>query len=158
MPGRVEALNALKALLHGQAPRIDLLGLADHPGDGAQPARHAQGARVGESGQPPLEHLGIEFVGLAVHIHIGAWKMGAHEDGAQLRRRPEELVHKGVFGPAQGQRVKLRSGDEGGGIGSAGMGRGENQRPRSKARTNHLERRIQLRLKRRSRQLWPDRV
>jgi hypothetical protein len=135
----VQGLDPDQRLVHRQAAGIDLLRFSDDARDSAEAARHPHGAGVGEGRQPPVEHAGVEFVGLAVHIHHGAGEMHAHQRHAALHHPGEEHVHAGVLGSAEQRQVEPHLVDEVRRIEPAGMGRVEDHRRPRLRRLQRLE-------------------
>ena len=123
--GPIEPLDALESGADGQSLAIDLLGVGDDAGDGAEPAHHAGRLGVGELGHPAGEELGVELVGLAVDVQIGAREACGDQRRTQGHDGLEQLVDVAVFGFAQGMRIEPGGLQEGLGIDAAGMGRAE---------------------------------
>ena len=112
MIGLVERLDAAQRIVDRNAVVVDLLRVPDHARDGAEPARDPHGARVRERGQAALEHARIELVGLAVHVHIAAREMHAHQ-GMPARNDPgDQLIDEGILGATQGRKIELGGGQE----------------------------------------------
>ncbi len=105
--GLVEPFDAPGRLIDGQAPRIDLLRLADHACDRSQAAGDANRARVRKGRQTAVEHAWVEFVGLTIDVEIGARKSRPEQWRAEAQNTGEQFVDVGVFGPAQRQRIEL---------------------------------------------------
>ena len=76
--GLVEALDPAKRVVDRNALAVDFLGVADHAGDRAEPARDPHRAGVGEGRQPAVEHARVELIGLAVDVDIAAREMRPH--------------------------------------------------------------------------------
>ena len=132
MIGLVETIDSGQRFVNWPALPINLLPVADNAGDGAQTARHPQRARIGKARQPAVEHFGIEFIGLAVDIKIGAREMRPQQRRAQGPRACKQCIDMGIFRPPQGQGIQFRGGEEPPGIDAARMRRTKNQR------TGHL--------------------
>ena len=112
----IERLDPRLRLGKTQFAAIDLLAAGDDAGDRAEAHPHPRRTRVDEFGQRVGEHRRVELLGFAVDVEIGARKPRREQRRAETRRRGENLVDKGVFRAAQGQRVEPRGGDEIGGI------------------------------------------
>ena len=131
------------ALGEGQRLVVDLLGLADHARDRAEPAGDPDRAGVDKVGQGVCEHHRIELIGLAVDVEIGARKVGAHQRHAIADHAGEHLVDIAVFGAAQGVRVELGAGNEFRRIEAPAMGRIEHHRRAQGLRIENLEGRVE---------------
>ena len=73
-------------LLGRHAAAIDRLAAGGHARDHAEARRDARRAVVQRPRQRPLEHAGVELVGLAVGIDVGARKAGGQERHAEAGR------------------------------------------------------------------------
>ena len=90
--GAIEPLDALECSPDGQPLAVDLLGVGDDAGDSAQPADHAGRLGVGELRQAADEKLGIELIGLAIDVQVGARKARGDKGCAELDNRREQLI------------------------------------------------------------------
>ena len=108
--GLVKALDAPQAFVEGEALGVDLARIGDDARYRAEPGGDAQRTGVGEMRQRAVEEPGIEFVGLAIEIEIGAGKARAQQGRADRDGRREEIVDIGVLRAAQGGRVERRRG------------------------------------------------
>ncbi len=73
---------------------IDFLSVADNPRDGSQSPGHTHGAGVGKARKPAGKHTGIEFIRLAVHIHIRPWEVDADNWKSAPGEIGDNLVHE----------------------------------------------------------------
>ena len=112
MIGPVQRLDPTKAVRDRDRLFVDRLGVADHAGNRAEPDRDPQRAGVGELGQAAVENLRVEFVGLAVHIEIGARKERAQQRRAKRDAGQEQFVDEGVLRAAQRQRIEPGGGEK----------------------------------------------
>ena len=124
----VQPLDALEGGADRQPLAIDLLGIGDDAGDGAEPAHHARRLGVGELRQPAGEQLGIELVGLAIDVEIGAREACRDQRRAERHDRLEQLVDVAILGLAQGVRIEPGGLQEGLGVDAARMRRAEHDR------------------------------
>ena len=90
-----------------------------------------------QDGQRPLEHAGVEFPGLPVHVAEDAGEGRRQQGRAEFRRGGEELVDEAVLALAQGERVEPRRGDEGRGVGPPRMRGGKDQGHGLPCRADH---------------------
>ena len=79
------------------AVAIDLLAVADHARNGAEPAGDPHRAGIGKARKPAGEHAGIELIGLAIDVDIGAGKVDPHGRKAAIAEMADQLVHEGIF-------------------------------------------------------------
>ncbi len=87
------------------AAAIDRLAAGRHPRDHAEAGRDAGRAVIERPRQGALEHAGIEFVGFAVGVDVGARKTRRQEGHPEHRSGAEQLVDEGILGaPQRGQR------------------------------------------------------
>ena len=112
MIGLVEALDPAQRVVDRDALVVDFLRVADHPRDGAEPARDPHRAGIGERRQPAVEHARIELVGLAVDVDVAAREMRAHQRIAALHHAGDQFVDEGVLRAAQRREVEPRGGQE----------------------------------------------
>src|SRR6185503_294449 len=89
-------------------------------------------------------HTRIELVGLAVHVDIGAREIDRHSRKTEFAHTADQLVHEGIFGPAQRGHIDTGRLDEFGRIDRAGMWGIENDRRAPRGRLRDLKRRRQL--------------
>ena len=94
--GLVQGLDPRQRVVDREPLAIDFLAVADHARDGAETAGDPHRARVGEARQSPCEHPGIELVGLAVDVDIGARKVDPHRRKAAVAEISDQLVHEGI--------------------------------------------------------------
>ena len=80
---------------------IDGLAACGHAWDHAQARCHTRRPMVERTWQGPFKHPRIELIGLAIGVDIGAWETSRKQWNAQGGRGGEQLVHEGVFRPAQ---------------------------------------------------------
>jgi len=139
MVGFVDALDALEPLGHLERPRVDLLGIGDDPRDRAEAAGDAHRAGVDVARQPAGEHPGVELVGLAVDVEIGAREVRPHQRRSLRHDAGEQPVDEGVLGAADGVGVEPRGGEEAARIAAAGVRRVEDERRPLGGRLQHLE-------------------
>jgi hypothetical protein len=59
---------------------------------------------------------GVELIGLAIHIEIGAREIGFEQRHPHVRGAAKEFINEGVFGLADCQPVELRHRQEALGI------------------------------------------
>ena len=105
--GLVQPLDAPQRVVDRDALVVDLLRVADHARDRAEPARDPHRARIGERGQAAVEHARIELVGLAIHVDIAAREMHPHERVPARHDAGDQVVDEGVLRAAQGREVEL---------------------------------------------------
>ena len=105
--GLVQSFDAPDRVVDRNALPIDFLGVADHPGDGPQPARHPHRSGIGEGGKAAVEHARIELVRFAVHVDIAAREMCTHQRITARHDTNCQLVDEAVLGAAQGRGVEL---------------------------------------------------
>jgi hypothetical protein len=142
--GLPEASDPVLGLAEGELAPVHRLAGRHHAGDGAEPGADAGARRVDPRRQRPVEHAGIEFPGLAVHVAEHAREGRREQRRAVLGRGGEELVHETVLAAAQRHRVEARRGDEGRRVGAAGMRRREDERHRLPLRTGEEIRRADI--------------
>ena len=145
--GLVERLDPRQRVVDGKALAIDLLSVADHARDGAEPAGHPHRSRIGETRQAACEHARIEFVGLPVHVDIGAREIDPDGRKAELAQAADQLVHERILGAAQRGKIDPRGVEEFGRIDRAGMRGVEDDRRPPLGRLHDLERRRQFAIK-----------
>ena len=145
--GLVQRLDPAERVVDRQPLAIDLLAVADHARNGAEPAGHPHRARIGKARQPAVEHPRIELVGLAVDVDIGAREMHPHGRKAAIAQPLDQFVHEQILGAAQRGEVDPRGVKEFGRIDRAGMGRVEDDRRPPGRRFDDLERRRQFAIK-----------
>ena len=123
--GPVQPLDALESGADRQSLAVDFLGIGDDAGDGAEAAHHPGRLGIGEGRQPALEQLGIELVGLAIDVEIGARKARGDQRRTQRHDRLEQLIDVAILGLAQ--RVGIEPGrlQKGLGVDAPGMRRAE---------------------------------
>ena len=142
--GLVEPFDAPQGLFDRDPSAIDFLSVRDDPRDRAEPAGDPHRARVGEGREAALEHPRIELVGLPVQVEEGAREARRHQGRAEFHHRREELVHEGVLGTPQGERIETGLGEKGRRIERAGVGRIEHERHALPRRFGNEERRFEL--------------
>ena len=140
----VKAVDTAECFADRDALIVDLLGVADHAGDGAEAAGDAHRAGIGEGRQPAVEHARVEFVRLAVDIDIAAREVRPHQRMAARHDAGDQFVDKGVLGAAQGRQIKPRRQEEFARIDAAAMGRVEQDGATAFARLKRLERGIEF--------------
>ena len=145
--GLVQRLDPRQPVIDRKPLAIDFLAVADHARDGAETAGHPHRAGIGEARQPPCEHPGIEFVGLAIDVDIGAGKVDPDRRKAANAQIRDQLVHEGIFGAAQRGHVDPRRVEEFVRIDRAGMRGIEDDRRPPFGRLHDLERRRQFAIK-----------
>ena len=96
--GRVQPIDALERRPHGERLAINLVGLRNDAGNGAEPSHHPHRLRVGVMGEAIVEERRIELVGLAVDVEISAREMGIEQRRTHLGNEAEQLLHIGVLG------------------------------------------------------------
>ncbi len=138
--GAIETLDARQRVGKAQLAAIDVLPRGDDPRDRAEADLDARRAAVDEVGDGLLEHCGIEFVGLAIDVEIGACEAGAQQRRAERRAGGEELVDETILRTPQRMRVEPGRSDEIGRIGRAAMRRGENDGKALLRRRHDLDR------------------
>ena len=144
MVGPVQPVDAGEPFLDRNPAEIDLLPVADDPGDGAEPAGHTHRAGIGEGWHAALEHARIEFVGLAVDVEIGARKLGNQQRRAErdaLRKEPVDIGVLRAPEAAQGQARRL---DEAARIAAPGMRHVDHHRHDLERRLVQAERPLDL--------------
>jgi hypothetical protein len=104
--GAIEGFDAVQGFIERQGGAVDLLAFADNPRDRAKAARHPDRTGIHIAWQGLIEHAGIEFIGLAVHIEEGAREIGTEHGGAQLDDTTEEFIDVTVFGAAERQPIE----------------------------------------------------
>ena len=110
--GLVEAFDPPHRVVDRNALAVDFLGVADHAGDGAEPAGDPHRAGIGEGRQAAVEHARIELVGLAVDVDIAAREVRPHHRMAAAQHAEDQLVDEGILRPAQRRHVEPRGGQE----------------------------------------------
>ena len=143
----VQRLDPRQPVIDRQPFAIDLLAVTDHARDGAETAGHPHRAGIGETRQAARKHPGIEFVGLAVDVDIGARKVDRDRRKAALAQIRDQLVHERIFGAAQRGQVDPRRFEEFARIDRAGMRGIEDDRRPPLSRLHDLERRRQFAIK-----------
>jgi hypothetical protein len=111
-----------------QLASVDRLARGHHLGDRPEAGADPRAAGVHPWRQWLVEHGRIELPRLAVGVAIGAREIGCHQGRAVRRRRREQLVDKTILAAAQAQGIQTGRCHEAGGIGPAGMRRGEHHR------------------------------
>ena len=106
--GGIEPVNALERRADGKRLAVDLVGLRDDTGNGAEPSDHTHRLRIGVMGQPIAEQNRIELVRLAVDVEIGPREMGIEQGGAEPGHEGEQLLHIGILGAAERERLEPR--------------------------------------------------
>ena len=137
--GPVQPFNAAPNLRETKLLRVNLFTAGDDPGDRAETHADARRSGVDEFWQSVGEHAGIELIGLAVDVDIGAREASRQQRGAEARTGREELIDKAVFGPPQRYRVEPRGGKEIGRILGTAMRRRENERKAARDRQLQIE-------------------
>ena len=117
--GLVEPLDAAQRIVDRDALVVDLLRVADHARDRAEPARDPHRAGIGERGQAAVEHARVELVGLAVHVDIAAREMRPHQRVAARHHAGDQVVDEAVLRAAQGREIEPGGLQEGAGIDAA---------------------------------------
>jgi hypothetical protein len=87
--GLVQRRDPGHRLGDGDAAFVNFLCFPHDAGNRAEPAGDAQGSRIGESRQAPLEHQRIEFERFAIDVEKGARKIRAHQGRPYLNARRE---------------------------------------------------------------------
>src|SRR5262249_58514562 len=87
---------------------VDFLRVTNDAGDGAEAARYAHGAGIGEGGQAAVEHARVELVRLAVDVDVAARKVRPHQRMAAPGHAGDQLVDEGILGTAQGREIEPR--------------------------------------------------
>src|SRR5262245_34968207 len=123
---------------------IDLLRIPDHACDRAEAAGDPHRARVGERGEPPVEHPGVELVGFAVHVHVAAGKVYAHQRMAAQYDARNQLIDEGILRTAQRCEIELGGRQKRAGIDAPAMGRIEHDRSATIQRLEYLEGRVDV--------------
>src|SRR5262249_27953845 len=142
--GLVEPLDSPDRVVDGNALAVDFLGISYDSRNGAQSSRHAHGAGVGEGRQPAVEHARIEFVGLAVDVHVTARKVRPHQRVAPPHNAEAEFVDEAVLGAAQRRHLEPRGGQERARIHASAVRGVEHDRPAPLGRLEDLEGRVEL--------------
>ena len=145
--GLVKRLDPAQRVVDGKPLAVDLLAVADHARDGAEAARHPHRSGIGEARQSPVEHARIKFIGLPVHVDIGAGKVDPHRRKTAIAQIPDQLVHERIFGAAQRSQIDPRGVEEFVRIDRTGMRRVEDDRRPPCGRLHDLERRRQFAIK-----------
>jgi hypothetical protein len=96
----VERLDPAQRLVDIEPLAVNLLPVADHARDGAETAGDPHRAGIGKARQPAGEHARIEFVGLAVHVDIGAGEIDPHGRKAAIAQIGDQFVHERILGAA----------------------------------------------------------
>ena len=106
MIGLVEALDSPNRVVDRNSLAIDFLGVADHPGDGAESAGDPHGTGVGEGGQATLEHARIEFIRLAIDVDIAAREVRAHQRIAAVDDTGKQFIDERILRAPQRQDIE----------------------------------------------------
>ena len=110
--GFIKRLDPPQRIVHRQSLAVDLLAVADHARDGAETARDPHRSRVGEARQAPDEHARVELVRFPVHVDIGAGEVDPDHRKSATAQIGDQLVHEGIFRPAQGRKIDPRRVEE----------------------------------------------
>ena len=137
--GPVERVDAAFGLGKGHLRRVDFGARRDQAGDGAEARAHPVGAGLHVARQRLGEHLRVELVGLAVGVQIGARIEGAEERRPAVGSAGEDFVDEAVLGAPQVLLVEPGAGDEGGVVGRAAVGGGEDERRRPARRQAQVD-------------------
>ena len=126
--GLVERLDPAQRLVDAKPLAIDFLAVADHARNGAEAAGDPHRARIGKARQAPGEHARIEFIGLPVHVDIGAGEIDPYRRKTAIAQIGDQFVHERILGAAQRRQIDPGGVEEFGRIDRAGMGRIEDDR------------------------------
>jgi hypothetical protein len=119
--GLVEVLDPPQRVVDRDALVVDFLRIADHARHGAETARDAHRARIGERRQAAIEHARVELVGLAVDVDVAAREVRAHQRIAARHHTGCQLIDETVLRPAQRRQVEPRGDQERPRIDAPGM-------------------------------------
>lgn len=122
MIGLVDRLDPRKRLVDRQPVGIDIHILGDDARHRSKTAGDPHGADIGIRRKRAFEHAGIELVGLAIDVQIGAREIRFEKRRADLRCRREQLVDEMIFGAANLVRIEPCRFQEGDGVAAAAMG------------------------------------
>ena len=145
--GLVKCLDPAERVVDGKQFAVDLLAVADHARDGAEAARHPHRSGIGEARQSSSEHPRVKFIGLPVHVDIGAGEVDPHRRKTAIAQIPDQLVHERVLGAAQRDQIDSRRVEEFVRIDRARVRRVEDDRRPPRGRLHDLERRRQFAIK-----------
>jgi hypothetical protein len=106
MERAIQPLDALEGGADRQPLAIDFLGIGDNSRNGAETADHACRLRVGELRHAAGEQLGVQLVGLAIDVEIGAREPRRDQRRTERDHRLEQLVDIAIFRLAQGVRIE----------------------------------------------------
>ena len=139
MKGLVDQVDPSQRRVDGQGVGVDFLALRDDARDRAEAAGDAHRADVGIGRQGAGEHLGVEFVRLAVHVQPGAREVGPQKRRAEGGGFQHQCVDAGVFRAADRLTVEARGGEEVLGVATAAVRRTQDDRKRAAPGRNHFE-------------------
>jgi len=83
MKRHVEPVDALERCRERQPGTVDLLPVGNDAGDRAEPADDPDRLRIGEVGERLGEQLGVELIGLAIDVEVGAREARRNQRGAE---------------------------------------------------------------------------
>ena len=115
--GPVRRRQPGQGVFMGQGVIADRAAVAGQTRNDAEPGRHAGRRRFGA-----LDHLWVQFVGIAVQVHIGPAQPGRDQGHAQVRLWRHQPVDQCVLGAAKGQLRQVLTSTQIVGIDVARMG------------------------------------
>ena len=142
--GFVQAFDPADRVVDRNALAVDFLRVADHAGDGAEPARDPHRTGICERRQAAVEHPRIELIGLTVDVDIAAREVRPHHRMTAAQDAENQLIDKGILRPAQRRHIEPRCSQKLPWIDAAGVRRVEHDRTTPLDRFEHLERGVQF--------------